>query len=294
VQAAREAARRTQCTNNLKQIGLAILSYEAANKSYPASDDVHIPDNCTGTGTKNDCRGTPMWMTLLDYLEQGVIEGLYDHRLIKGTFAFLNANPVVASTPLPLYKCPSVSMWDDYPERRDYYGVRGGANREGSNGYGSVYTDGIFIMKRRLDVGEVVDGTSQTLAAGESIHADRFGLGPGYNTNRGGPTAWVLGGNCTSGDLDDRCPPRSQIVRRSSRSTKYAINTLISPIQAGVTDDIPFGSEHLGGAQFVYADGHVEFIDEAITRPIYQALSTYASADDLAGVVDPTVVPAQR
>ena len=68
VQAAREAARRTQCMNNVKQVGLALHNYHDANSTFPAAASVSLPEQCTGP----DCRGNPIYVSLLPYLEQAV------------------------------------------------------------------------------------------------------------------------------------------------------------------------------------------------------------------------------
>src|SRR6187401_209052 len=66
VQKVREAAARMKCQNNLKQIALAVHNYESANGRLPAGSLIDPAINCYGS----DCRGTPLWWTLLPYLEQ--------------------------------------------------------------------------------------------------------------------------------------------------------------------------------------------------------------------------------
>ncbi|MCS7305653.1 MAG: DUF1559 domain-containing protein, partial [Thermoguttaceae bacterium] len=70
VQAAREAARRAQCSNNLKQIGLALHNYHSAFRCFPAGSVVNVPTACSS----GDCRGTSMMVVILPYLEQSAIE----------------------------------------------------------------------------------------------------------------------------------------------------------------------------------------------------------------------------
>ena len=80
VQAAREAARRMQCTNNLKQIGLALHNYHSTHNCFPAGDSIGIPSQCDNGA---DCRGNPIWIVLLPYLEMGNIVSDYDHTLVR-------------------------------------------------------------------------------------------------------------------------------------------------------------------------------------------------------------------
>src|ERR1700678_1454285 len=72
VQAAREAARRIQCTNNLKQLGLSIANYESSNGSYPIGVvyGTSVPP-CTSPGFGNNCQNTSWFTLVLPYMEQG-------------------------------------------------------------------------------------------------------------------------------------------------------------------------------------------------------------------------------
>jgi prepilin-type N-terminal cleavage/methylation domain-containing protein/prepilin-type processing-associated H-X9-DG protein len=269
IQAAREASRRSQCANNLRQIGVSFLNYESAIGAYPASDDIIVPDNCKG----GDCRGAPMWMFLLEYVEQGVIENQYDYKLEQGTNRLLSLNHPIASVPVPLYKCPALTMWDDLPQRRDYFGVRGMLTTAADDL--PYYADGLFIMARRASAADVTDGTSTTLAVGEATHGDRYGQPEhNYNTSTGGATPWAHGGNCSKGTPEKPCSG-GQLTRRSARSTKYAINSTLNPIGSEY-DEVPFGSQHVGGAQFTWADGHVSFLSDAIGTALYRALGSIA------------------
>lgn len=91
VQAAREEARRMQCQNNLKQIGLALQSYHESLNNFPASDAVTIPEQC---GT--DCRGTTMFVSILPYIEQVSISEDYDYNVNRGWLEWARANSSIA------------------------------------------------------------------------------------------------------------------------------------------------------------------------------------------------------
>ncbi len=267
VQAAREAARRSQCANNLKQTGLAFLNYESAKKTYPAGDEF----NSTNGG-----RGTPMWMSMLPHFEQGVISARYDAKVLNGSFSDSWRLSSAARIPVAVYQCPSNTRWAHVPLRRDYFGVKGGRDFV-SNGYGMGCTDGLFILKIARKIGDVVDGTSNTLAVGESLQGDYFdqvtpsdGLIP-HDLVLGSPTWWVLGGNCGSGDCKE---PSGQIGRRSVRSTFNPINFNIPTLAGGTVDNAAFGSDHIGGAQFAWGDGHATFINDSINMEVYHSLAT--------------------
>ena len=79
VQAAREAARRIQCTNNLKQLGLALANYQSSNTCYPSSD-VWGTNNgfCTGFDFGNGCQNTPWFSLMLPYIEQAALANAFN------------------------------------------------------------------------------------------------------------------------------------------------------------------------------------------------------------------------
>src|SRR5262245_37016334 len=105
VQVAREAARRAQCANDLKQLGLALRSYESVHKTFPAGSSVSVPSGCSG----NDCRGNTMYIALLPYFEQLALYNKYDSTHAGGYagWAADPANAEAVKAVVPLYQCPS-------------------------------------------------------------------------------------------------------------------------------------------------------------------------------------------
>jgi len=277
IQAAREAARRSQCANNLRQIGLAMQNYHAARGSFPAGTAIKVPENCLN----GNCRGIGMHVTLMPYFEQGVIEGTFAdfHSAGFGWNAWLQdpANATVSQTPISTYLCPSVTRWDDFLYRKDYFGVVGGALTEPLNRprgqRGFIFHDGVMHANSFTRIAEITDGTSNTFAVGEGVHANPFGHGPnfvgGSGDDSGGPTAWWLGGGFAE---SAPAPGGDQSVGRVLRGT-------LNPINSNFPAPVPFGSDHPGGAQFAYCDGHVDFIQDAIDINVYQWLSTRAGGE---------------
>ena len=94
----------------------------------------------------------------------------------------------------------------------------------------------------------------------------------------GGPAPWYTGGASRVNDFTD------QSYGRMLRSTKFPINSVQFPIADDEDNDMPFGSQHPGGAQFVFADGHVTFLSETIDMDAYQALSTREGGETVEGV----------
>jgi prepilin-type N-terminal cleavage/methylation domain-containing protein/prepilin-type processing-associated H-X9-DG protein len=319
VQAAREAARSAQCQNNLKQLGLALASYESAYMCFPAADTVNIPGQCmSGQG---NCRGASFTVAILPYLEQFNLENRYDYNanpntttgsvISTGWNEWIIEPPLIGSynafflQRLGVYQCPSDDRVAQYPNLRDYYGVVGGKKLLQTNIRGDCFGDGFFVQNRWRKPRDVADGTSNTFAIGESVFpsigcsaATAAGvgcLGYGNTTIGGGPDAWLGTDGCSGPDCGPLTADYS--VGRTLRSTKYPINSP-SPIWANFpgcnfssstggnvcpANDPPFSSFHGNGTHFVFIDGHVGFLNDTINFAVYQALSTIASGEVIPG-----------
>ena len=277
VQAARESARRTQCGNNLRQIGVGLLNHEQSIGTLPPSDAILLPANCQG----GSCRGTTIWLILMNYVELSPLYQAFDPYAAApfGHIAFYNAR-AEAKQPVPLYQCPS-SPWA-YAHRRDYFAVRGGKTKSATQSQGDKFLDGLFSVNRPLRAGAVRDGLSSTLACGEAVHPDLYGEAPGYGDgNVGGFTPWAWGGDCLQGD---NCAVLNQNIRRSARTTKYPLNANLLPLVISETDEVPFGGGHGSTVPFVFADGHVSWLDESINFAVYQNLSTFRGGEMVDGL----------
>jgi prepilin-type N-terminal cleavage/methylation domain-containing protein/prepilin-type processing-associated H-X9-DG protein len=267
VQKVREAAQRMSCQNNLHQIGLALHSYHDANQTLPAGAAIDPATQCAG-----DCRGNSMWALILPYIEQGPLAGKYNYPVGWNS----GGNPALGNLPIVLYTCPSDAKWSQYPNRRNYYGVVGGKTRDSHGWRGDVYLDGIFTINNPKRLTDIADGTASTLAVGESVHPSKWGLGPGYGVaSVGGIPGWLYGSAC----LQPKCTTANQSYGRDLRDTKYPINSSILPMSDDSDNDAPFGSFHTGGANFVFADGHVAFLSQNINMTSYRALSTFAGGE---------------
>lgn len=280
VQAAREAARRSQCQNNLKQIGLGLLNFESSRGAFPSGSETIFPEHCSNsTAGTGDCRGTSYGVQILPYMEQGVIPDVFDFDQGGGTLKlWATSRDELENTELSVYRCPSFIGEANPPARKDYFAVAGGRFSEGTGSLGEVFHDGVFYVNSRTRISRITDGTSNTMAVGESIHYVLIGWGPGSSNPRmGGPALWFLGGNCAGGGT--RCVPLTEYTGRNLRTTKLPMNSTIGYLRTETDNSTPMGSTHPGGAQFVYCDGHVSFLQDDIDFAIYQALSTRAGEE---------------
>ena len=270
VQKVREAAARTKCTHHLKQIGIALHNYHDV-RGRLIGMEVDVARHCAA-----DCRGTSMWVLILPYLEQQNVSDRYNAD--GGWAAQPAAFTATTSTPQPMYTCPSNGRWAGFPNRRDYFGLAGGRARDSHGWRGDVFRDGLFGINLPRKLTDVADGTSSTLAVGESAHAQRWGMGPGYGVETvGGPVQWNSAGAC----MQPGCRVTDASYGRDFRNTRFPINATV-PLLADNENDTPFGSQHVGGANFLFADGHVGFLAQTVPLDTFGALATVAGSETVA------------
>jgi len=264
VQQAREAARRSQCKNNLKQLGLALHNYHDKAKSFPPGY-VSLFD-----GSGNDTGPGWGWGALiLPELEQAPLQnGIAFGQPIE---AAANAVPRIVS--LPVHLCPSDPVRTPWPVvMRDAVGNPTGticqvaaANYIGVFGVSEpgVGGEGIFFRNSSIGTRDILDGTTSTLMVGE-------------RSQKWCEATWV--GAVTSAKMFP--PPGSPAVRVTENSAGMVLgHTSDGPPSAPGTECNEFSSLHVGGAQFLFADGHVQFVSTSINEAIFQALSTRAGGE---------------
>ena len=245
VQQAREAARRTQCRNNLHQIGLALHNYHDQSNTFPPGS-INQPPNSAANPPYTACLA--LILPMID--ETSLYNAINFSHNVGGA-----QNTTASGAVLMQYCCPSdqapkaVTAYGGAPPGRSCnYVVNAGSTRLGGRGPFSLSaTTGPFVCNSRVRIRDVRDGTSNTLAAGESTLGLRSCLDAG--------PMWAVG-------KYDSC----------YGDTSRSINT--QPI----TNDCHtvFGSTHEGGCFFLFIDGQVRFISENIDMSTYKALSTIA------------------
>lgn len=217
-----------------------------------------------------------MFILLTPYLELNWIWGPYSANNIANAVwgtessAFGNALGPSSNTAIPLYQCPSDGRWPERATRRHYYGMTGGITRASSAWGGDVYNNGMFVINRWTKAAQIRDGTSNTIAIGESEHPNSNC----WNAD-GSPGQCYWNNSAYSSPAN---APASWYLARSVLSAKYPINSRIGT-SVYVTNELPFGSVHGGGAGFVFADGHTAFIADTIDSTTYGSLATRAGRE---------------
>lgn len=257
VQSAREAARRMQCQNSFKQIGIALHNYHGTHNVFPAGwlghdeSGRHFVDGASGWG----------WTAMiLPQLEQ---TALYE-RLDFNQTVLSESNSQNRSTPIAILRCGSdtgASLWEIHDRDSDsplatlatsnYIGCYGTFELDEceETPLGEHCTsDGMFFHNSRLRFADMIDGTSTTIMIGE-------------RTSRLGMSTWV--GNVPNGE-----DSFARILGVGDHPPNHP--------GAHMED---FSSLHPGGTQFLYGDGRVQFMSENIDHAIYQAQCTRAGRE---------------
>lgn len=257
VQQAREAARRTQCKNNLKQLGIALHSYHDSSRVLPPGA---IQTFSTG-------RNEATWITMiLPNIDQAP---LYSKCDFSGTFGSAGTNSPVMSQIIPMMTCPSDN------EVGVALGGWARGNYAGNSGVGVFpYTEnpnvagriaGPFTMNSRVKFSDFLDGTTNTVLVAEllKVKGDDFrGVlhypeGPLYQHDRSPNTSIpdeFRGSLCIS------------ITRAPCTGTYTAFNNRAIRIAAR--------SNHVGGVHVLLGDGSTRFVSDNINLAIWQALSS--------------------
>jgi prepilin-type N-terminal cleavage/methylation domain-containing protein len=259
VQQAREAARRTQCRNNLKQIALAIHNYHDVFNLFPSTE-------VGGTGTLAKASA---FVAILPYLEQSGVFTLYNP-------ALGNSDPInmaAVRQVIPAYLCPSsplrrqipISACDANDRAPGTYAVSTGSGDPwGSLATGNAHNGAIVGPgSGKTQMRDITDGTSNTLMVGEAawnLPDYLFTSGPCAGQVRWGFSYWSS---------------------PYPLATGFTTMAPFNPKRGGAAVLSRFRSEHIEGAQFALVDGSVKFVSENISQMILDAAGTRAGGEVL-------------
>ena len=269
VQSVREAARRTCCLNNLRQIGLAIHGHESAFSELPAGrigcDDSGVGLSfCPPNPAPEDLSGASGFVTILPNLELG---NLYDKIDLRNgglwnrdvdaleTWYPVDGKKFGARKHLPVYWCPSESgemistVYSGTRAATGGYAFCSGTFGPTSDELQNKYeNNGAFVYKNQKSLRDITDGTSNTFAVGEVVQ----------------PDIWESSNVWSYALSNADC----------LRTTQNPLNTQPGDGEVVMLRNGAFASNHPGVGLFLYADGHVNGVTSQIDMEIYRASST--------------------
>lgn len=268
VQAAREAARRMSCQNNMKQMGVAIHHYASQTKDlFPPGSPGHYEYG--------------LFTYLLPFMEY---QAIYDQCDLDGTKGYDSFTDPMRYEVVKTYRCPSyagpavirgqtsVNIYFD-GAICNYQGV-GGHLIPGTPSLAEFYCgrlpqNGIFRWAESVRLVDVTDGLSNTAMIAEFTHRDweddeRFADYPGN------ARAWIISGA--------QSPTKCSL---SFRVIEHSINTKVTRGYGQIVkfNHLPMSSEHPSGVGFLLGDGSVRFINDSIDVDVYQAMSTCSQGE---------------
>jgi prepilin-type N-terminal cleavage/methylation domain-containing protein len=299
VQSAREAARRSACSNNLKQIGIGCLMYESARKTLPPG----FARSKTVTGAFQK-RG--LFTMILPYFEE---KQIYD----QIAFDYTGSNPytdparnqVVSSYICASYPHPKVTttssgaaeyengamvtyggcggaympatesappclIGSSYPDNGPFY-LSGPGTQAGGAACGGASGSPITGVGRQLK--QVTDGTTKTFMVGEYCHRDFIVSRSLWQDPPGNMRPWYLAGNQTS---ETTVPSIYHI-----KEFEYTPNSRVTKNNVGSFNKLPMGSYHIGGTMFSMVDGSVRSVSDNVEQRVYQKFATVNGSESV-------------
>jgi prepilin-type N-terminal cleavage/methylation domain-containing protein/prepilin-type processing-associated H-X9-DG protein len=301
VQAAREAARMTQCRNNLKQIGIGMHNYHDIQRMFPIGRERSMVD---GNG-----RCYSAYAHLLPVLEQNNV-----YKKVNFNLNPEDPNNVIAmDDPIPLFICPSDFTWVNLQPNRAVhnYPLNTGTTFPLSprNSAGTPIT-GVFYENSTTRIRDITDGTSQTVCISETVRSklngpthwdgvsptDGFVLTVGNNNLTVGPELTNYATQCHSAGLLLQQTRGSGWLYGAPGHSMYnhirAPNDKDIDCRGGLPHSTDFNagwdalshniaahSRHPGGVFALYCDGHVGFSSDVIDLPTWQALGSCSGGE---------------
>lgn len=266
VQKVRESAARLQCQNNLKQIGLGLHNYHDTHKAFPPGVTTTAPLTC--------------WTALvLPYIEQGNLANTYNYKVNW------NVNTAADQMPIPIFICPSDPLgthtdtvnYNFAPSVGDYQSINeikyfvgiNCFNLPGNTAKGNPLLAGVLTWNTTTPILSITDGASNTImiaedagrpnlyGAGAKLISTAAGLSPG------GAWADPSGPYSIDGSLPNGTVPGTCALNCSNNNEVYGF--------------------HTGGANAVFADGSVHFLDQSMSLCLLAALCTRAGGEVISG-----------
>ncbi len=283
VQAAREAARRLQCVNNLRQMGVALQNYEGTYRSFPPAS----------TGPASTAAPTPPyrhgWVAMtLPWIEQGSLKDSYD----MNANWYDAKNSALIVIPLGVYHCPSADYGRIATSKSPAFGVRTAAAWDYASvnvtsyipGYAGTANaerrKGVMNDREGCRIADVADGTSNTLMVSEDANRPQLWVKGRRRTDILAQTSNYPAGNVGPGETTGGVWAEHQkAVSIGGASADGTATSGGGPCAINCTNDWEIYAMHPGGTNGLLADGSVRFIGETIPITVLGAVCSRAGGE---------------
>jgi prepilin-type N-terminal cleavage/methylation domain-containing protein/prepilin-type processing-associated H-X9-DG protein len=265
VQAAREAARRMQCTNNLKQFALAMHTYHDALRAFPPA----LVETDRDRNGVNEHVGHWAWgAMILPFIEQSAMY----NQLSPGQNTPVSMTQLL-SVPLPLLRCPSdPGETKAAPQRMGNSATVANLGDMVRSNYVVVHNDaftssaisgcrGMFMRNFSFKLKDITDGTSNQILLGERDSVRDHYASVFYAVSKG----------ANNPDPNVSAPGNNPFTANGYFGVYGAATTPMNSIVPHTSANSGFSSQHTGGANFALADGSVRFVSENINQVLQQA-----------------------
>jgi|LakMenEpi03Aug12_release.lakeMendotaPanAssembly.Ray.scaffolds.fasta_scaffold416951_2 prepilin-type N-terminal cleavage/methylation domain-containing protein/prepilin-type processing-associated H-X9-DG protein len=279
VQAARESARRSRCSNSLKQIGVALHNHHDAVGRFPAAFTSVATYPFDGPST----RGAPWTVRILPFLESTERYATFDmSKGFSGEYSESSTNNRNAQfVRNPDFRCPSYR--DTTAFVTNYFGVMGGGAsglaRWNSSASPQAYwfDNGLLFPNSRIRFKDITDGSSSTYLVGEGMYAWTRNNTLGYD-NGNSYASWAS--NARSGNAGCCTYPLTSTAAMDGINSHTDTDPCNRTWATGIADTVhKFGSFHPGGCHMLFADGAVQFVDTNLDITVHRLLGRRNDGD---------------
>jgi prepilin-type N-terminal cleavage/methylation domain-containing protein len=304
VQQAREAARRTQCRNNLKQLGLALHNYHSTFDTLPIGGYGQPGDIDLGFGPFPVAgEGPSFYVGLLPYLDQAPLAARFNTSVVASANPFFGPNgPLVHNLKLPALRCPSTTMVEFVDNGGtnlmvpSYAGISGAVSGPSGDTFSETRVQtfppcdgftpqmawgGVLVANQVIRLRDISDGTSNVMAISEVSGQIRTSTGTTF-LSASGRLGWV-GASAMTGTMSNYSPPPGFSGTPLTRSD--SLTTLAHQLGLGIwpgtysgcgsdSPNIPLTSFHTGGVLALLCDGSVRFLSENSDITLVKRMAT--------------------
>jgi type II secretory pathway pseudopilin PulG len=272
VQKVREAANRMKCANNMKQIGIAMHNYHDGTGRFPSgANDTFKPNygasNWCDSDTDTTSARDPWTVGILPFLEDQARYAQFNLNAQFTTTSNLTGttqNNTLFLTNNRHFQCPSDPNSTPTANNNNYFAVQGGGPTPDCSSQAATrvfYRNGIVYFQSQTRMADVLDGTSNVFLVGET----KYCLTPKGRSD-GAHVSWTSGAKIVNDGFGMPLSMAATMLQPNSIAGSGATQDTLTYLSR------VFGSFHLGGTQFLLADGSVQFISDSISLSTYQQL----------------------